>query len=326
MGLLIFKQFQFLVETGVIGYISPVPWQQKSDKSKLKNIMNAIQDIYYISTGLGFIYIIASSLMGSFHSHGGSGHGGTHGGGHAGAGHASAGHAASSSGHSGAHAGHGAGSHAAGHGVASHGIAHGGGARGPGHSSAHHSSTNAAQQGNGSNNEVQNLLSQSTTIVQKKTEVPALYLKILDVLSPTKWSFFLFTFGAIGIISMRFLPAALSLLPATIGAWVLANLFFGIMSTVLSKMNSSTNFRKEQLIGSLGELTLSIEEGGMGEVLINTGNSRLSNAAKAFKPGTTIKKLTKVIIVDYKDSIFYVEPFDDQNFTVDADSFKELDK
>ncbi len=297
--------------------------------------MNVIQDIYYISTGLGFIYIIASSMMGSFHSHGGSGHGG-HGagghasGGHAGGGHAGAGHAGGghgSTGHGGAHLPHGTGAHSGGHAAANHGgAAHSGAARGPGHSAGQHSSTHSARVSSGSGNEVQDLLAQSTTIIQKKTEVPALYLKILDVLSPTKWSFFLFIFGAIGIISLRFLPATLSLVPATLGAWVLANLFFGIMSTILSKMNSSTNFRKEQLIGSLGELTLSIEDGGMGEVLINTGNSRLSNAAKAFKPGTTIKKLTKVIIVDYKDSIFYVEPFDDQNFTVDADSFKELEK
>ncbi len=102
----------------------------------------------------------------------------------------------------------------------------------------------------------------------------------------------------------------------------MANVFFNLMGNMLSKMNSSTNFSKDQLVGALGELTLSISDGGIGEVVVNTGNSRLSATAKAFKDGQTIKKLTKVIFVDYKDGIFFVEPFDDQSYEADIDSFK----
>jgi membrane protein implicated in regulation of membrane protease activity len=136
-------------------------------------------------------------------------------------------------------------------------------------------------------------------------------LKAIEVFSPTKLAFFSFLFGAIGFISLQFLPGYLSFAPAAIGGWVLANWFFGLMSNMMARMYSSTNFKKESLVGCTGQVTVSIEEGGIGEVLITTGNSRYTSAARAKGDQQTIKKLAKVIVVDIKDGIFLIEPFDD---------------
>ena len=110
---------------------------------------------------------------------------------------------------------------------------------------------------------------------------------------------------------MSILPGYFSLAPALILGWVTANLIFAALGNMLSRMGSSTNFRKESLVGAMGELTLSIEDGGTGEVMITKSGSRYNGPARPYKEGQTIKKLAKVIIVDIKDGMYYVEPFDD---------------
>lgn len=255
--------------------------------------------------------------MGGFmHGQGGPSHGGSGHGGHAA--HGGAGHALGQIGTHGAgghNAGGGkAGSHSAGHSVrpaSSHSTSPSGSSHGQGqHSQAH-------------TEDVRQALAGTTKVSPKVTEVPSLYLKILDVLSPTKLSFFLFLFGAIGTVSLKFLPGFLSLAPALIIGWVLANLFFNILGTVLSKLGSSTNFKKESLIGSIGSLTLSIQDGSVGEVLLDTHNSRYSSAARTRNKDQSIKKLAKVIVVDIQDGIFIVEPFDEQTFSVNPSFNKE---
>ncbi|MBX9690634.1 MAG: hypothetical protein K2X27_28220, partial [Candidatus Obscuribacterales bacterium] len=149
-------------------------------------------------------------------------------------------------------------------------------------------------------------------------ELPPLYLKILELLSPTKLACFLFLFGALGTLCLKFLPGYLSAIPALVLGWILANLFFKMLGAMFSRMDSSSNFSKESLIGAQGELTLSIQDGGLGEVLIQTGTSRYPATAKAAKPEQNIKKLTKVIVVDIKDGIFLVEPFEDDPLLTEA--------
>ena len=80
---------------------------------------------------------------------------------------------------------------------------------------------------------------------------------------------------------------------------------------MLLRMNSSTNFKKENLIGSVGELSLAIEAGTVGEIIVRTGSSRYNFPARAGNAEQTIKKLMQVIIVDIKDGIFVVEPFEE---------------
>ncbi len=89
------------------------------------------------------------------------------------------------------------------------------------------------------------------------------------------------------------------------------------------RIGTSTNFTKESQIGALGQLTLSIDNGGLGEVMIASHGSRYSGPARPYEKGQTIKKLAKVVVVDIKDGIFIVEPFGDEDIEpafISADS------
>lgn len=169
-------------------------------------------------------------------------------------------------------------------------------------------------------------LSQTTTVVPVASDVPSVYLKLLDILSPTKLSFFLFLFGFIGYFALKVLPGYFSLAPAIVLGWFLANAFFNILGTILLRIGTSTNFTKESQIGALGQLTLSIDNGGLGEVMIASKGSRYSSPARPYQEGQTIKKLAQVVVVDIKDGIFLVEPFDDEDMapaSITGESKKE---
>ena len=124
--------------------------------------------------------------------------------------------------------------------------------------------------------------------------------------------FFLFLFGFIGYFTQSILPGYLSLAPAVILGWICANAFFNILGTFLLRIGTSTNFTKQSQIGAIGELTLSIDDGGLGEVMISSKGSRYSSPARPYRKGQTINKLAKVVIVDIKDGIFLVEPFEEE--------------
>lgn len=296
--------------------------------------MTVLQDIYFITSCFGFIYIVGAALMGGFHTH--------QGGGHAGHGHSGhLGHSGSHGAHS-AHIGHGhSGTHSAGHASgAGHSGAHGSSAHGAGHGAAHsgthgpaggahgssgraahsHGHGTAGQSQSGTHGagahgsdleEVQALSVSQTSRVARRAEISTAYLKVLDILNPTKLAFFAVMFGAVGFISIKLLPGYLSLIPAILVGGLFANLFFNLMGMFVSRLHSSTNFKKESLIGAIGELSLSIESGGIGEVVVRTGNSRYNFPAKPAIAEQSIKKLAKVIVVDIKDGMFYVEPFED---------------
>lgn len=284
--------------------------------------MTVWQDIYFITACLGFAYIVGGAFLGALHGQAdSSGHG--HSAGQHGA------HTHSDAGgahicHDGVH-GH---THIIGH-SASHSGGHQTHSAGTHSAKASQASSESTSQQAGSNHgqhSHQHLHDQSTeqkqalSITQAGTrvqQVPSLYLRILDILSPTKLAFFAFFFGASGFVCVKFLPGYLSMIPAFLVAFVFANLFFNLMSNFLSRLYSSTNFKKEALIGSQGQLTVSIEAGSVGEVLVRTGNSRYTSRAKAEKPEQTINKLAKVIVIDIKDDIFIVEPFDDASLLED---------
>ncbi len=78
------------------------------------------------------------------------------------------------------------------------------------------------------------------------------------------------------------------------------------------RIGTSTNFTKESQIGALGQLTLSIDDGGLGEVMLTSKGSRYSGPARPYLKGQSIKKLAQVIVVDIKDGIFIVEPFEEE--------------
>ncbi len=142
-----------------------------------------------------------------------------------------------------------------------------------------------------------------------------LYFKVLGVLSPTKLTIFLFFFGATGIVIMQFFPmlGQFSLIPSAIIGYLIGQLLLNSLSKMVSGLHSSTNFKQESLIGSVGDLILSIEPGSLGEIVISTKGARHHAPARAKDPNLAIKQFSKVIICDHKDGVFLIEPVVDEN-------------
>lgn len=150
--------------------------------------------------------------------------------------------------------------------------------------------------------------------IKLKEDLPQLFVTLMTYLSPLRIAFLLFLFGSFGLLFSKFISESLSLVPALVVAWFLTKAYFVLSSKFMSRMYSSINFRKEDLIGAQGQLTVSIEAGSTGEVLVSSpGIGRYSSAARAKESGQSIKKLARVIVVDLKNDILIVEPFENGN-------------
>lgn len=140
------------------------------------------------------------------------------------------------------------------------------------------------------------------------------YFKLLGLFSPTKLTIFLFFFGAAGVVTLHFFPLLghLTLISSAIIGHFLSRLLLDSLGRFVSGLHSSTNFKQDSLIGSAADLILSIEPGTTGEIIVKTRGSRHSAPARAKNPEQSIKNLSKVIIADYKDGVFLVEPLPEE--------------
>lgn len=147
-------------------------------------------------------------------------------------------------------------------------------------------------------------------VSRSKKYSQAWYFKALSLLSPTKLSVYLFFIGSIGVLTLHLFPflGSMSLIPAVVLGLGFGRILLNVLGKFASSLHSSTNFKQDSLIGSVGELILSIEPGKIGEVVISTKGSRHNARAKSKDPGKSIKSLSKVIICDVQDGVFLVEP------------------
>ncbi|MBX9690633.1 MAG: hypothetical protein K2X27_28215 [Candidatus Obscuribacterales bacterium] len=162
---------------------------------------------------------------------------------------------------------------------------------------------------------------QQNILVAKSPELSETwYFKTISFLSPTKISLYLFFIGAIGVTTLTLLPALgyFSLIPALIVGYAIGRAILNVFGLFVSKLNASTNFKQESLVGSVGDLILSIDPGQIGEVVVSTRGSRHSAPARARKSDLTIKRNSKVIICDFQDGVFLVEPVEEdlQNMSI----------
>jgi membrane protein implicated in regulation of membrane protease activity len=136
-----------------------------------------------------------------------------------------------------------------------------------------------------------------------------IYLKLVGFFSPTKLSLLFFFTGVVGVVTSLLFPwlGNWTLLPASVLGYVISKLLLNVLSMAVTKLHTSTNFKQESLIGTVGVLTLSIKPGSLGEVLIATRGSRHSAPAKAVDPSSSIANSERVIVADFRDGIFYVE-------------------
>ena len=80
----------------------------------------------------------------------------------------------------------------------------------------------------------------------------------------------------------------------------------------LSRMESSTVFKIEDMQGEVGEVTLSIPADSVGEVTVTTALGIVTRTAKSYD-GTHIDQGEQALIIEVEDQIFYVVKYN-KNF------------
>lgn len=240
--------------------------------------MSQLEIGYWIATVVGFVYIVGSALLG--HLHGGD-HGGVHG-------HSD--HSFSDGGDPGDV------------------TMHGDGDPGDVDTSTHHHGSHSSAIADRLAGEEQLGAAQART--RRGQSAETIYWKIVSALSPTKLSLILFFAGCVGLLTLKNLPwlGYFTLIPAFGVGYILARILLNMLNAFVSRLHASTNFGKDSLIGTIGELVLSIEPGKTGEVILAGKSGRHSAPARSENVELEIKKLSKVIVVDCRDGVFYVEP------------------
>lgn len=282
--------------------------------------MFGLEQIYLASGAIGFIYVVGTAVLGHMgeHGHDAGGHGHVHDGGS----HVLHGHGAGHHGGAG-HAGHGGqgggahGSHAAPHGAQHHGGAHSHGGASSHHAGDHgghgHDSHHGDHDGmKSSKAELATTFSKRMTKADKSSNFFFLMMRFLN---PMRIALILFLFGLTGFFVLRAAPliGPLSLLPAAGVSLVASNFFLALLGRLMSKMETTDTYRKEDAVGAVGHLTVPISENGTGEVVFVFAGSKSAAPARAFTSGAQISKMSKVIITDIRDGVYYVEPWDEVN-------------
>jgi hypothetical protein len=151
-----------------------------------------------------------------------------------------------------------------------------------------------------------------TTHAQRRRRVHV-GLLLLKISSPYTVACFAFFFGLVGLITLKYLPVfgAITLIPASIAGVVGYIIMTKMMNSLADKLYASSSHKEEDVIGTVGELTIPIEPGRTGELIYLRGQTRHTVPAKAKDPTANLAKTSKVMIADIVDGVFIVEPFSD---------------
>jgi len=135
----------------------------------------------------------------------------------------------------------------------------------------------------------------------------------MSILSPMSMSLFTGFFGSVGFITWHYAPwlGYITLIPAITVAVVATEILKRAMTTLVSKLSSSSLTRKGEAIGRIAQVNTPITEDRMGEVTYVIGTTRFNSSAKAAKPGEAFARGTKVMIVETDGPVVFVEPASD---------------
>jgi membrane protein implicated in regulation of membrane protease activity len=128
---------------------------------------------------------------------------------------------------------------------------------------------------------------------------------------------FLAWFGGTGYLLTKHssLLGMSALLLSILGGLVGATIVFLLLSKVLLRYEADVEFESSDLVGMLGRITSSIQEGGTGEIVYVQGGTRHSCGARS-EAAAAIAKGTEVIVTRYERGIAYVRPWQEM---ADAD-------
>ncbi|MEH6945126.1 hypothetical protein, partial [Bacillus sp. JJ722] len=127
--------------------------------------------------------------------------------------------------------------------------------------------------------------------------------------------YLLLTYSSLSTFMVILLAVLLS-----VGLTFVLNMFVFIP---LSKMESSTAFKIEDIEGEVGEVTLRIPEDSIGEVTVKTALGIVSRTAKSYNK-KEINQGEPALIIEVKDNIFYVVKYDNNFDYLDNDESERM--
>ncbi|CAH8769075.1 NfeD family protein [Paenibacillus dendritiformis] len=131
----------------------------------------------------------------------------------------------------------------------------------------------------------------------------------LPFLQPTVLVSGLTAFGAIGILLNRYTAwqSTLILVVAIAGALVVCLLMYFLYIRPMHNTESSTGFSIQDLIGKVGEVSISIPSVGYGEVTLRIGAGLTNQIAASFDKDN-IPAGTTVVVINVVEDTLYVSP------------------
>lgn len=138
---------------------------------------------------------------------------------------------------------------------------------------------------------------------------------VLGLLSPMSIAIFLAFFGLSGYMLGYFMPwlNAFTLIPAVLCGFIMINIFKASIRAMIRYGTSSSHIRTEEIVGHIAEVLVPIAENRPGQVTY-VMQSKIYNSVARSKPGVSITKGTKVMIVETDGPTVYVEPYKDTAF------------
>jgi len=123
---------------------------------------------------------------------------------------------------------------------------------------------------------------------------------------------FLVWFGGTGYLLTHYERGwgFLGLLVSAVAGIAGAAIVFTFMAKVLVKADENLDPADYVMVGTLGKLTVSIREGGTGEIVYVQGGTRKSAAARS-EDGRAVEKGTEVVITLYTKGVAYVRRWDE---------------
>ncbi len=125
--------------------------------------------------------------------------------------------------------------------------------------------------------------------------------------NPPSMAAFLAWFGGTGYLLTRFssLWVGMGLMLSVISGVIGAGIIFIFLSRVLISEEETMDRADYEMVGVLGKLSVSIREGGTGELIYSQGGTRRVCGARS-EDGSAIAKGTEVVVTRYDKGLAYV--------------------
>jgi membrane protein implicated in regulation of membrane protease activity len=135
----------------------------------------------------------------------------------------------------------------------------------------------------------------------------------VDFLKPTVVASAVTVFGGAGILLTRYsgLNNALNMLFAILSAIFISMIVFYLYVKPMENSENSTGYSIQDLIGRIGEITISLPALGYGEVMVKVGAGNVLHIAVSLEQ-QELSAGTRVVIVSEVDGVLYVTEFENR--------------